>query len=209
MTAPRSFSSRYIFEVSYARNTAWTAEKRRVESRMRFVKMNSKREPLNFVSTYRACAVPRRRDCAERMLMLTTDPYPTVRFVRYEELAIQIIRRFVTCISPLSPLFPLVSSIEFMQSITTSPRRSSSCSTGTSNRISRSYQSRSVVSGPPPEPPNMFILPPRSVIWLCFRKNGRALTHKHPSGCVCESARARERVRGGGWGKRECVSERE
>ena len=42
----------------------------------RFVKMNSKREELNFVSTYSACVWPRRREFAVWMVMLMMQLYP-------------------------------------------------------------------------------------------------------------------------------------
>ena len=72
MIAPRSLRSRYSRLVSYARYTACTVVKRRGDWRTRFVKTNSKRELLNFVITYSACVLPRRRLLAVRMLIETT-----------------------------------------------------------------------------------------------------------------------------------------
>ena len=140
MMAPRSFRSRYSFVVSYARNTACTVVKIRGELRTRFVKMNSKRLPLYFVSTYSAWVLPRSRLCAVLMLSETMQLYPIERFVRRERAAYQIIRRFVMNSSPRSPLLPFVSSTEFIESIVNSPFRASSETGGTSNRISRSCQ---------------------------------------------------------------------
>ena len=79
--------------------------------------MNSNREPWNLVMTYSACVLPRRREEADLMLMLTMELYPTLRFVRARRLAIHRIRRFVTTSSPDSPLLPFVSSTRPMRSI--------------------------------------------------------------------------------------------
>ena len=117
MMAPRSLRSRYSLLVSYARNTAWTVVNNRGESFTRLVKMNSNREPWNLVMTYSACVLPRRREEADLMLMLTMELYPTLRFVRARRLAIHRIRRFVTTSSPDSPLLPFVSSTRPMRSI--------------------------------------------------------------------------------------------
>ena len=139
--------------------------------------MNSKRLPLYLVSTYSACVLPRSRLCADLMFRLTMQLYPmpagcarrglrvdrggtdgpggvagrALRLVFRERAEYHIIRRFVMISSPRSPLFPFVSSTEFIESIWNSPLRvSSDLCQRNHGRVSIR---RSAAAGEPAHPP--------------------------------------------------------
>ena len=75
---------------------------------------------------------------AVRVLMETMAPYPMLRLMFLLLLDTHMVRRLVTTSSPLSPVFPFVSSTPWRWSISNSPLRRFRSLSLTSKRISRS-----------------------------------------------------------------------
>ena len=76
----------------------------------RLVKMNSNLLPLNLVMMYSDWVWPLSLVLAVRVLMETMAPYPMLRLMFLLLLDTHMVRRLVTTSSPLSPVFPFVSS---------------------------------------------------------------------------------------------------
>jgi len=100
--------------------TACTVVNRRGEFLTRLVKTNSNLE-LNLASTHRAWVGPRSLDLALRILRVAIQLRPMLRFILVLVCDIHLILKLVMIRAPLSPLFPLVSSTELMESMTFSP----------------------------------------------------------------------------------------
>jgi hypothetical protein len=101
--------------------TAWTVVKSLGEFFTSEVKMNSNLD-VNFARTHSACVRPRNLLFAFRIFTEIIELRPMLRLILEFAWAIHKILRFVTMREPRSPLFPFVSSTEFIESITFSPR---------------------------------------------------------------------------------------
>lgn len=100
--------------------TAWTVVNRRGEFFTSEVNINSNLDVV-FASTHNACVRPRSLLFAFLIFTEIIEFNPMLKFIFEFAWAIQRIRRFVTMREPLSPLFPFVSSTEFIESMTFSP----------------------------------------------------------------------------------------
>jgi hypothetical protein len=100
--------------------TAWTVVNRRGEFFTSEVNINSNLDVV-FASTHNACVRPRSLLFAFLIFTEIMEFNPMLKFIFEFAWAIQRIRRFVTMREPLSPLFPFVSSTEFIESMTFSP----------------------------------------------------------------------------------------
>uniref|UniRef100_A0A0E9XEH0 Uncharacterized protein n=1 Tax=Anguilla anguilla TaxID=7936 RepID=A0A0E9XEH0_ANGAN len=107
------------------------------------VKMNSNLVLRHLVRMYNASVCPLSFEFAVLVVMLMMELYPTDKLTLGKAMECQIILKLVTSSLPLSPLFPLVSSIESRQSIRTSPGLIFICCGVMSNLTSLSSHSAS------------------------------------------------------------------
>lgn len=119
--------------------TAWTVVNSLGEFLTRDVNINSNLE-ANFASTHNAWVLPRSLLFAFLMFTEIIEFKPMLKLIFEFAWAIHRMRRLVTISEPLSPLFPLVSSTELMESMTFSPLLQANNAGLESNRSSLSCQ---------------------------------------------------------------------
>ena len=126
MMAQRSFKSLYSLVVSYDLITAWNEVNSLGEFFTNDVKMNSYLLYWNLVRRYSASVDPRKAEFVSLISVFRILSKPTLKFTFWSASENQTSRRLVIRRLPRSPLFPLVSSTEWIESMTFSPLRTCS-----------------------------------------------------------------------------------